>query len=80
MGDDSDNPVDMCQVVFSLLPENLDPESELVDATEVDVELDDDEAAAFANLESIFNEPDEAGDDPDRPSPEEMRDFLDGDD
>jgi len=71
------NDVDMCQVVFSLA--NIDPEPEGAGPLEPDVELDDDEAAAFADLESIFNEPVDAGDDPNRPSEDEIRDFLEGD-
>jgi len=80
-GDQGDNPVDMCQVVFSLAAENLmDDPSESTGSSINDSTLDDDEAAAFASLENIVNEPDSAGDDPDRPSAEDIKDFLGEDD
>jgi hypothetical protein len=72
----SSNPVDMCQAVFSVTADNLSPDvTDPGDPVEPDVELNADEIAAFADLESMLQ-----GDTDDRPSVDEVRDFLGDDD
>lgn len=74
----NDPPVDLCQAVFSLAPENV-----IDDPTPPDVELGVDEREAFAHLEDMFNQDPAPSNGPTVagiPTEEEVRDFLAEDD